>query len=166
MTELVGTIGVSRWKFIFSCISIVLECWKGISWHTGPTTLIHKNNSKEAISMWPDMHSFYLIHTFEPLDFLSFSLRKVDPVLRFTKFTVSNCSTFYLIHKFGPILARICELSKTSNQKLITWVISKRLFEEKMRESLLVRKCELGKTNAYQVTWKSPLSNWFCELGL
>ena len=73
--------------------------------------------------MWPDMHSFYRFHTFEPIDFLLFSLRKVDHVLRFTDFTVSNCSTFYRFHKFGLILARICEFHKTSNQKLITWVI-------------------------------------------
>ena len=30
----------------------------------------------------------------------------------------------------------------------------------------MVRKCEIEKTNAYQVTWKSPLSNWFCEIEL
>ena len=95
---------------------------------TGPTTLFHKTNSKEAIFMWPDMHSFYQIHTFEPKVFLSFSLRKVDHVLRFSYFTVSNCSTFYQIHKFGPILARICEFRKTSNQKLITWVMLVRRF--------------------------------------
>ena len=111
--------------YCLSTVKLVCDFWlKKCSLHhfmstdliTGPITRFHKSNSKEAISMWPDMHSFYLIHTFEPIDFLSFSLRKVDPVLRFTKFTVSNCSTFYLIHKFGPILARICELSKTANQ--------------------------------------------------
>ena len=83
---------------------------------TGPITRFHKTNSKEAIFMWPDMHSFYRFHTFEPIDFLLFSLRKVDHVLRFTDFTVSNCSTFYRFHKFGPILARICEFRKTTSQ--------------------------------------------------
>ena len=102
--------------------------WTTVWWHTGPITRFHKTNSKEAISMWPDMHSFYRFHTFEPIDFLLFSLRKVDHVLRFLDFTVSNCSTFYRFHKFGPILARICEFRKTSNQKLITWLILVRCF--------------------------------------
>ena len=90
---------------------------------TRPITRFHRTNSKEAISMWPDMHSFSRFHTFEPIDFLLFSLRKVDHVLRFTNFTDSDCPTFYQSHKFGPILARICEFCKTTNQKLITWVI-------------------------------------------
>ena len=37
---------------------------------TGLLTRFHKTNSKEAISMWPDMHSFYRFQTFEPIDFL------------------------------------------------------------------------------------------------
>ena len=68
---------------------------------TGPTTLFHKTNSKEAISMWPDMHSFYQIHAFGPIVFFLSSLRKIDHVLRFTNFTDSDCSTFYQFHKFG-----------------------------------------------------------------
>ena len=126
--------------------------------YTGPITQFHKTNSKEAISMWPDMHSFYQIHTFEPIVFFLFSLRKVDHVLRFTNFTDSDCSTFYQFHKFGPILARICEFRKTSNQKLITWVILVRRFTEftnsSQNQSEFVKSvklrtiwiCEIGKT--------------------
>ena len=102
---------------------------------TGPTNIIHKSHSKDAISMWPDMHSFYKIHTFEPIVIFLFSLRNVDHVLRFTNFTVSNCSSFYIFHKFGPILARICEFCKTSNQKLITWVI---LVRQNLHEPIIV----------------------------
>ena len=66
------------------------------------TTGLRKTNSKEAISMWPDMHSFDQIHTLEPIVFFLFYVWEADHVLRFTTFTDSNCSTFYRIHKFEP----------------------------------------------------------------
>ena len=31
---------------------------------------------------------------------------------------------------------------------------------------LSVRKCQISKTNAYRVTWKSHLSNHFCQISL
>ena len=58
----------------------------------------------------------FSISHFRTNRFSLFSLRKVDHVLRFLDFTVSNCSTFYRFHKFGPILARICEFRKTTSQ--------------------------------------------------
>ena len=40
------------------------------------------------------------------------------------------------------------------------------IFEEKIGRRLLVRKCQISKTNAYRVTWKSYLSNDFCQVSL
>ena len=125
---------------------------------TGPTNIIYKSHSKDAISMWPDMHSFYKIHTFEPIVIFLFSLRNVDHVLRFTNFTVSNCSSFYIFHKFGPILARICEIGKTTNQNDSRDQFLIRRFTEFTNSSQnrsefvnLVKRwtiwnCEIGKT--------------------
>ena len=38
------------------------------------------------------------------------------------------------------------------------------LFEEKIRIRILVRNCQIFKTNAYQITWKLPPSNGFCQI--
>ena len=40
------------------------------------------------------------------------------------------------------------------------------IFEEKIGMRLLLRKCQISKTNAYRVTWKSHLSNAFCQISL
>ena len=60
---------------------------------------------KEAIVMWPDMHSFLEFNKFEPI---SNSLRKIDHVLRFSDLTNFNCSSFLEFNRFGVFLARIC----------------------------------------------------------
>ena len=40
------------------------------------------------------------------------------------------------------------------------------IFEVKIGIRLSVRKCQISKTNAYRVTWKSHLSNDFCQISL
>ena len=106
-----------RWTF--PCVAINFMIMKSkrcslfhasfILWFTQLRMHWHQKWSENDITF---LRSFFL-----------FSLRKVDHMLRFTNITVSDCSTFYQFHKFGPILARICEFCKTTNQKLITWVI-------------------------------------------
>ena len=121
--------------------------------NTGPTTIFHKINSKEAISMWPDKHSFYQIHTFEPIVFFLVSLRKVDRVLRFTNFTDSNCSTFYRFHKSRLILARSFEFCETTNQNDSRDLFLIRHFTEFTNSSQSVRICEIGKTSNNLKLW-------------
>ena len=76
-------------------------------------------------------------------------------------------SSFWRFDKFEPKSVRICEIFKTSNKKKLSnyqneardWI-----FEEKIRIRILVRKCQIIKTIAYQATWPWPLSNGFCQI--
>ena len=119
--------------------------------------------------MWPDMHSFYQIHTFEPLIFFWFSLRKTDHVLRLTDFTrrfanYTNSDRFWL----------------ETNQKLITWVILVRRFTEftnpsrnrsefvKLEKRRTIWNCGIGKTK-HMISFskrKQEKDLWFESLNL
>ena len=85
--------------------------------NTGCTMKFDRIHRNEATSTWPDVHSFWRFDTFELKVFFWFSLRKANHVLRFDNLTIILCSTFWRFDKFGLILARICQIFKTSNKK-------------------------------------------------
>ena len=79
-------------------------------------------------------------------------------VRRFTNFTNSDPFWLEFVKLVKRRTIRNCGIGKTKH------VIS--FSKRKQEKKLMVRKCEFGETNAFQVTWKSHLSNWFCEIWL
>ena len=79
------------------------------------------------------------------------------------------CSTFWRFDKFRAKIAPNVSNSKNGEQlkfvkssKRSTWLI----FRREINNLTLVRICQIPKTNAYQTTWQSHLSNRFCQIPL
>ena len=82
----------------------------------------------------------------------------------------SRESFWFVVLKIWQIRAKnrseFVKSSKRRTKKLSNYQNEARdwLFEEKIRIRILVRNCQIFKTNAYQVTWKLPPSNGFCQI--
>ena len=139
--------------------------WSMIWSNTGCTMEFDKTYWKEATFTWPHMHSFWKFDNFGPIlaricQIFKTSSKKNHHVSHFS-------SSFWRFDKFEPKSVRICQIFKTSNKKKLSNYQNEARdwpFEEKFRRRLLVRKCQIIKTIAYQATWPWPLSNGFCQI--